>query len=66
MEFPSLALGTARLWPANAFALCNFGKAQQDRRGPCQKPEGHRRGQADEVERQVLGNFTMPLAVGKA
>jgi hypothetical protein len=21
MEFPSLALGTAQLWPANAFAL---------------------------------------------
>jgi putative transposase len=32
MEFPSLALGTAQLWPANAFALRTFGKAQDSLR----------------------------------
>jgi len=30
MEFPSLALGTAQLWPASAFALRTFGKARNE------------------------------------
>jgi hypothetical protein len=70
MEFPSLALGTARLWPANAFALCTFGKAQQDRTRPMPKNPNPAKAIAEvkqtQVERQVLRNFTMPLAVGKA
>jgi hypothetical protein len=75
MEFPSLALGTAQLWPVNAFALRTFGKAQRDRTRPkspkaCQKTLTRAKFIAEvkqtQVERRALRNFTTPLAVGKA
>jgi hypothetical protein len=64
-----LALGTARLWPVSAFALCTFGKAQQERNA-AKIVQSTAKAIAEVkrmlVERQVLRNFTMPLAVGKA
>jgi hypothetical protein len=58
-----LALGTAWLWLVSAFALCTSGKQE---RTPPKSSKAIAEVKRMLVERQVLRNFTMPLAVGKA
>jgi hypothetical protein len=69
MEFPSLALGTARLWPANALPCATSAKRNKIDAAHAKNPNPAKaiaEVKQTQVERQILRNFTMPLAVGKA
>jgi hypothetical protein len=61
-----LALGTVRLWLVSAFALCTSAKHNKSERGQIVQTTAKAKVKRMLVERQVLRNFTMPLAVGKA